>query len=74
MNLESGIPEGPLEHKWSSYLESAKLVGPNNRRKYDVIVVGTGLAGGASSTLSARWTRAVGTQITPDAKALESAL
>lgn len=50
MNLESGIPEGPLEHKWSSYLESAKLVGPNNRRKYDVIVVGTGLAGAAAAS------------------------
>ena len=50
MNLESGIPEGPLEHKWSSYLENAKLVGPNNRRKYDVIVVGTGLAGAAAAS------------------------
>lgn len=50
MNLDSKIPEGPLEHKWSTYLESAKLVGPNNRRKYDVIVVGTGLAGAAAAS------------------------
>jgi succinate dehydrogenase / fumarate reductase flavoprotein subunit len=50
MNLDSGIPDGPLEHKWSSYLEHAKLVGPNNRRKYDVIVVGTGLAGAAAAS------------------------
>ncbi|MDG2094179.1 MAG: fumarate reductase/succinate dehydrogenase flavoprotein subunit [Phycisphaerales bacterium] len=50
MNLESGIPDGPLEHKWSTYLEQAKLVGPNNRRKYDVIVVGTGLAGAAAAS------------------------
>ncbi|MBG80230.1 MAG: succinate dehydrogenase flavoprotein subunit [Phycisphaerae bacterium] len=50
MNLDAGIPEGPIEEKWSNYLEHVKLVGPNNRRKYDVIVVGTGLAGAAAAS------------------------
>ncbi|MDG2424599.1 MAG: fumarate reductase/succinate dehydrogenase flavoprotein subunit [Phycisphaerales bacterium] len=50
MNLDARIPDGPLEDKWSNYLEHAKLVGPNNRRKYDIIVVGTGLAGAAAAS------------------------
>ena len=55
MNLDAGIPDGPIEDKWSNYLEHVKLVGPNNRRKYDVIVVGTGLAGAsAASSLAAQ--------------------
>lgn len=43
--LESKIPDGPLEDKWRYYKEHAKLVNPANRRKLEVIVVGTGLAG-----------------------------
>jgi succinate dehydrogenase / fumarate reductase flavoprotein subunit len=43
--LEARIPEGPLEDKWSYYRSTAKLVNPGNRRKLQVIVVGTGLSG-----------------------------
>ncbi|MFA5668559.1 MAG: fumarate reductase/succinate dehydrogenase flavoprotein subunit [Balneolaceae bacterium] len=49
MKLDSKIPEGPLELKWSNYKRDMKLVSPNNKRKYEVIVVGTGLAGGAAA-------------------------
>lgn len=45
MILDSKIPQGPLEHKWDNYKKKAKLVNPANRKKLDVIVVGTGLAG-----------------------------
>ena len=49
MNLDSKIPEGPLPEKWSSHKFKMKLVNPANRRKYTVIVVGSGLAGGAAA-------------------------
>ncbi|WP_269525908.1 fumarate reductase/succinate dehydrogenase flavoprotein subunit [Coraliomargarita parva] len=49
MNLDSKIPEGPLAEKWSSHKFKMKLVNPANRRKYNVIVVGSGLAGGAAA-------------------------
>ena len=49
MNLDSKIPEGPLAEKWSSHKFNMKLVNPSNRRKYNVIVVGSGLAGGAAA-------------------------
>ena len=53
MNLDSKTPEGPLEEKWSKHLNDIKLVAPNNKRKHNVIVVGTGLAGGsAAATLA----------------------
>ncbi|MFA6468851.1 MAG: fumarate reductase/succinate dehydrogenase flavoprotein subunit [Bacteroidota bacterium] len=45
MTLNSKIPGGPLEKKWSSHKFNMKLVNPANRRKYKIIVVGTGLAG-----------------------------
>lgn len=45
MNLDAKIPEGLLEHKWDNFKKKAKLVNPANRKKLDVIVVGTGLAG-----------------------------
>ncbi|MDR2272246.1 MAG: fumarate reductase/succinate dehydrogenase flavoprotein subunit [Sphingobacterium sp.] len=45
MTLNSKIPAGPLEEKWTRYKKTAKLVNPANRKKLDVIVVGTGLAG-----------------------------
>ncbi|PQA95942.1 succinate dehydrogenase flavoprotein subunit [Chryseobacterium shigense] len=45
MILNSKIPQGPLEQKWDYYKKKAKLVNPANRKKLDVIVVGTGLAG-----------------------------
>ena len=53
MKLDAKIPGGPLSTKWQSYLESIKLVAPNNKRKHSVIVVGTGLAGSsAAATLA----------------------
>ncbi len=47
--LDARIPSGDLEDKWNDYLEHVKLVAPNNKRKHDVIVVGTGLAGGSAA-------------------------
>ncbi|MBF8149121.1 fumarate reductase/succinate dehydrogenase flavoprotein subunit [Winogradskyella sp. F6397] len=47
--LKSEIPEGPLSEKWSNYKKYAKLVSPNNRKKLEVIVVGTGLAGASAA-------------------------
>ncbi len=48
-NLDSKIPEGDLKDKWSNYKEHQHLVNPANKRKIDIIVVGTGLAGGAAA-------------------------
>jgi len=48
-NLESKIPSGSLAGKWSSHKDHAKLVAPNNRRKFEIIVVGSGLAGGSAA-------------------------
>jgi succinate dehydrogenase / fumarate reductase flavoprotein subunit len=51
--LDSKIPEGPIQDKWESHKFKCKLVNPANKRKYSVIVVGTGLAGGsAAATLA----------------------
>ncbi len=47
--INSKIPEGPIAQKWSHYKEHQKLVNPPNKRKIDIIVVGTGLAGGAAA-------------------------
>src|SRR3954465_9316453 len=47
--LDSKIPEGPLGEKWSKYKFNLKLVNPANKRKYEVIVVGTGLAGASAA-------------------------
>src|SRR5450631_3137060 len=53
MKLESKIPEGPLADKWTKHKFNLKLVNPANKRKYEVIVVGTGLAGAsAAATLA----------------------
>lgn len=50
--LDSKIPEGPLSQKWTKYKDSVKLVNPANKKKLDIIVVGTGLSGaGAASAL-----------------------
>ena len=52
-NLDSKIPEGPIQDKWDNHKFKCKLVNPANKRKYSVIVVGTGLAGAsAASTLA----------------------
>lgn len=53
MSLDSKIPEGPLKDKWTNHKNNINLVNPANKRNIDVIVVGTGLAGGsASATLA----------------------
>jgi succinate dehydrogenase / fumarate reductase flavoprotein subunit len=49
MQLDSRIPAGPIEKKWDSHRFNLKLVNPANKRKYKLIVVGTGLAGGAAA-------------------------
>ena len=49
MELKSRIPDGPLDEKWERHVFEMKLVNPANKRKYDVIVVGAGLAGGAAA-------------------------
>ena len=49
MKLDSKIPEGPLSEKWTNYKASQKLVNPANKRKLNIIVVGTGLAGASAA-------------------------
>ena len=49
MNLDAKIPAGPLADKWANHKAKLRLVNPANRRKYHVIVVGSGLAGGAAA-------------------------
>ena len=47
--LDSKIPEGPIEKKWENYKAHTNLVNPSNRRKIDIIIIGSGLAGGAAA-------------------------
>ncbi len=47
--LDGHIPEGPLAEKWTKHKFDLKLVNPSNKRKYRIIVVGTGLGGGAAA-------------------------
>ncbi|MFC5409931.1 fumarate reductase/succinate dehydrogenase flavoprotein subunit [Larkinella bovis] len=49
MKLDSKVPEGPLAEKWAKHKFNLKLVNPANKRKYEVIVVGTGLAGASAA-------------------------
>jgi len=49
MTLDSKIPPGPIEKKWDNHRFSMKLVNPANKRKYHIIVVGTGLAGASAA-------------------------
>jgi succinate dehydrogenase / fumarate reductase, flavoprotein subunit len=49
MELKSKVPDGPIEGKWDKHKFEMKLVNPANKRKYTVIVVGSGLAGGAAA-------------------------
>ncbi|MCA0447811.1 MAG: fumarate reductase/succinate dehydrogenase flavoprotein subunit [Bacteroidetes bacterium] len=49
MALDSKIPAGPIETKWTDHKFKLKLVNPANKRKYTIIVVGTGLAGGSAA-------------------------
>ncbi|MCH2612591.1 MAG: FAD-binding protein, partial [Pirellulales bacterium] len=53
MKLDAKIPAGPIQEKWTNYRMELKLVNPANKRKFNVIVVGSGLAGAsASATLA----------------------
>jgi succinate dehydrogenase / fumarate reductase flavoprotein subunit len=47
--LNAGIPEGPLEKKWDSHRFNMKLINPANKRKFNIIVVGSGLAGASAA-------------------------
>ena len=49
MKFDARIPSGPLEKKWDKRRQDLKLVNPANKRKFEVIVVGSGLAGGAAA-------------------------
>jgi len=48
-HLDARIPAGPLADKWTNHKDHARLVAPNNRRKFEIIVVGSGLAGGSAA-------------------------
>ena len=49
INLDSKIPDGPMADKWSNYVAGQRLVNPSNKRKFKIIVVGTGLAGASAA-------------------------
>jgi succinate dehydrogenase / fumarate reductase, flavoprotein subunit len=49
MKLDAKVPEGPIERKWDNHKFNTKLVNPANKRKYEVLVVGTGLAGASAA-------------------------
>ncbi|HBG88243.1 MAG TPA: fumarate reductase/succinate dehydrogenase flavoprotein subunit [Marinilabiliaceae bacterium] len=49
VKIDAKIPEGPLAQKWTNYKAHQKLVNPSNKRKLDIIVVGTGLAGASAA-------------------------
>ncbi|MBU3717671.1 MAG: FAD-binding protein, partial [Actinobacteria bacterium] len=49
VELKSKVPTGPVSDAWESYKADVKLVAPNNKRKFKVIVVGTGLAGASAA-------------------------
>jgi len=53
MQLDSRVPSGPIEKAWENYKFEMKLVNPANKRKYNVIVVGSGLAGGSAAATMA---------------------
>src|SRR5687767_6407036 len=53
MNLDAKIPSGPLEKKWDTARQDFKLVNPANKRKFEIIVVGSGLAGAAAAATCA---------------------
>ena len=49
MTLDAKIPSGPIEQKWNTHRFNLKLVNAANKRKYSIIVVGTGLAGASAA-------------------------
>ncbi|MBK6731435.1 MAG: fumarate reductase/succinate dehydrogenase flavoprotein subunit [Bacteroidetes bacterium] len=50
MSLDSKVPSGPVAEKWTNFKSSVKLVNPSNKRKLEIIVVGTGLAGASAAS------------------------
>ena len=52
--LNSQVPDGPIEEKWDAHRFEMKLINPANKRKFNVIVVGSGLAGASASATMAR--------------------
>src|SRR6185437_4415784 len=48
-NLDSKSPSGPLDRKWTSHKDHSRLVSPNNKRKFEIIIIGSGLAGGSAA-------------------------
>ena len=48
-SLNSAVPEGPMAEKWTKHKNESKLINPANKRKYSIIVVGSGLAGGSAA-------------------------
>jgi succinate dehydrogenase / fumarate reductase, flavoprotein subunit len=48
-NLDAKTPDGPLAEKWTRHKDHSRLINPNNRRKFDIIIVGSGLAGGSAA-------------------------
>ena len=53
VNLESKSPAGPIADKWDNYKANLKLVNPNNKRKFKVLIVGSGLAGASAAATMA---------------------
>ena len=51
INLDPKIPSGPLADKWANFKAASKLVSPGNKRRYELIIVGTGLAGGSAAAV-----------------------
>ena len=49
MTLDAHIPPGPLERKWTTYKNNAKIISPANKRKFKIVIVGSGLAGAAAA-------------------------
>ena len=49
MELQSNVPSGPIERKWDKHRQEMKLVNPANKRKFRIIMVGSGLAGASAA-------------------------
>ena len=60
--LDSKAPTGPIEDRWTKHKFDMKLVNPANKRKFDIIVVGTGLAGAAAAA-SLAWVVSVAARL-----------
>ena len=56
MILDAKVPAGPLAEKWDRHRFECKLVNPANKRKFDIIVVGAGLAGRSPADIASGWT------------------